>query len=169
MFKIILMIVILILIFIGLYIYNAYQKMKDLSDNINTSKEKIKELLDKKLDLMEKLAKNSKDKDLKVMLKKETNSIFEMEDMLYNARWKLENLINNNKYEPKDEFRTYFDTLKGIEEEIEGLKDYYNSKVVIYNELFNVKVLNNMYKLLKLENQKKFKLRKIESYEILKD
>ena len=53
------MIVILILIFIGLYIYNAYQKMKDLSDNINTSKEKIKELLDKKLDLMEKLAKKN--------------------------------------------------------------------------------------------------------------
>ena len=59
--------------------------------------------------------------------------------------------------------------LKILEEDLEGLKDYYNSKVIIYNEKYLNKLFCKIYKMLKLEKQKKFKLRKIESFEILKD
>lgn len=167
--KYVIIILVLLIIFVILYIYNNYQKIKDILENINVSKEKIDELLDKKKELLENLVKDAKDKDLKIMLKEETNDIFSKENVLYNVRWKLEELITDKKYNPKDEFKTYYERLKVLEEDLEGLKDYYNSKVIIYNEKYLNKLFCKIYKMLKLEKQKKFKLRKIESFEILKD
>ena len=167
--KYVIIIFVLLVIFTILYIYDNYQKIKDILENINTSKDKIDEVLNNKKELLENLVKDSKDKDLKIMLKEETNDIFSKEDMLYNVRWKLEELITDKKYSPKDEFKTYYERLKILEEDLEGLKDYYNSKVIIYNEKYLNKLFCKIYKMLKLEKQKKFKLRKIESFEILKD
>ena len=103
------------------------------------------------------------------MLKEEATDIFSKEDILFNVRWKIESLINNNKYTPQNECASFYERLKTLEEDLEGLKDYYNSKVILYNEKYLNKVFCNIYKMLKLEKQKKFKLRKIESFEILKD
>lgn len=167
--KYVIIIFVLLVIFTILYIYDNYQKIKDILENINTSKDKIDEVLNNKKELLENLVKDAKDKDLKIMLKEETNDIFSKEDMLYNVRWKLEELITDKKYSPKDEFKTYYERLKILEEDLEGLKDYYNSKVIIYNEKYLNKLFCKIYKMLKLEKQKKFKLRKIESFEILKD
>lgn len=169
MLKYLIIILILLVVFVILYIYDNYQKLLDILENINTSKEKIDEILDKKKMFLEDLVKESKEKELKIMLKEETPDIFSKEDLLFNIRWKIENLINNNKYTPQNECAGYYDRLKVLEEELEGLKDYYNSKVILYNEKFLNKFFCNIYKLLKLEKQKKFKLRKIESFEILKD
>ncbi len=167
--KYVIIIFVLLVIFTILYIYDNYQKIKDILENINTSKDKIDEVLNNKKELLENLVKDAKDKDLKIMLKEETNDIFSKEDVLYNVRWKLEELITDKKYSPKDEFKTYYERLKILEEDLEGLKDYYNSKVIIYNEKYLNKLFCKIYKMLKLEKQKKFKLRKIESFEILKD
>lgn len=167
--KYVIIIFVLLVIFTILYIYDNYQKIKDILENINTSKDKIDEVLNNKKELLENLVKDAKDKDLKILLKEETNDIFSKEDMLYNVRWKLEELITDKKYSPKDEFKTYYERLKILEEDLEGLKDYYNSKVIIYNEKYLNKLFCKIYKMLKLEKQKKFKLRKIESFEILKD
>lgn len=168
--KYLIIIVVLAIIFIILYIYNNYQKIKDLLDNITISKGKINDVLDNKKDLLEKLAKDSKNKDLKIMLKlKEDIDIFDKEDILFNARWNLESLINDKKYNPVSENKEYYEKLTELEEDLEGLKDYYNSKVVKYNEKYLNKLFSNVYKLLKLEKQKKFKLRKVENFEILKD
>ena len=134
--KYVIIIFVLLVIFTILYIYDNYKKIKDILENINTSKDKIDEVLNNKKELLENLVKDAKDKDLKIMLKEETNDIFSKEDMLYNVRWKLEELITDKKYSPKDEFKTYYERLKILEEDLEGLKDYYNSKVIIYNEKY---------------------------------
>ena len=167
--KYLIIILVLLIIFVILYIYDNYQKLLDILENINTSKEKIDEILDKKKTFLEDLVKEAKEKELKIMLKEEATDIFSKEDILFNVRWKIESLINNNKYTPQNECASYYERLKTLEEDLEGLKDYYNSKVILYNEKYLNKVFCNIYKMLKLEKQKKFKLRKIESFEILKD
>jgi len=167
--KYLIIILVLLIIFVILYIYDNYQKLLDILENINTSKGKIDEILDKKKEYLEKLSNDSKEKELKIMLKEETTNIFSKEDMLFNVRWKLEDLINDKKYTPEKEYKDYYERLKTLEEDLEGLKDYYNSKVILYNEKYLNKVFCNIYKMLKLDKQKKFKLRKIESFEILKD
>lgn len=169
MLKYIIIIVILILIFIGLLVYSKYQKIKDLEENINICKNKIRELLNKKRDYLKTLAEDAKEKDLKILLKEENIDMFQEEDLLFEARWKLDDLINDQKYTPKQENETYYLRIKEIEEDLDGLKDYFNSKVITYNEMFENKLFKPIYKLFKLEHQKQFKLRKIESYEILKD
>ena len=169
MLKYLIIIFVLLIIFVILYIYDNYQKILYILENINTSKEKINEILDKKKDLLEKLSKDSKEKELKIMLKEETSDIFSKENVLFNVRWKLEDLITDKKYTPENEYKEYYEKLKTLEEDLEGLKDYYNSKVILYNEKYLNKVFCNIYKMLKLDKQKKFKLRKIESFEILKD
>ena len=147
--KYVIIIFVLLVIFTILYIYDNYQKIKDILENINTSKDKIDEVLNNKKELLENLVKDAKDKDLKIMLKEETNDIFSKEGMLYNVRWKLEELITDKKYSPKDEFKTYYERLKILEEDLEGLKDYYNSKVIIYNEKYLNKLFCKIYKMLK--------------------
>jgi len=169
LFKYLIIILVLLILFVILYIYDNYQKLLEILENINKSKEKIDEILDKKKEYLEKLTKDSKEKELKIILKKDTSDIFLKEDVLFDVNWKLESLIKDLKYKPENEYKECYEKLKILEEDLEGLKDYYNSKVILYNEKYLNKFFNNIYKILKLEKQKKFKLRKIESFEILKD
>ncbi len=170
MLKYIIIIIVLIIIFIVLYIIDNYKKIKELEKNINISLDKIKELLIKKEDLLEKIVKDTKVKELKVLIKiKDDEDIFELEKTLYDVRWKLNTLVNEEKYKPIKEFLDYYNNLNTVEESLEGLKDYYNSKVLIYNEKYLNKLFKNIYKLLKLEQKKSFKLRKIDDYNILRN
>ena len=75
----------------------------------------------------------------------------------------LENPKNNKK------FKNEIIKLNEIDDDIEGLKDYYNANVINYNEIFLKKPMNLIYKLLKFTQYKSFKLRKIDDYEILKN
>src|SRR5574344_613659 len=121
MLKYIIIIIVLIIIFIVLYIIDNYKKIKELEKNINISLEKIN--------------KDTKVKELKVLIKiKDDEDIFELEKTLYDVRWKLNTLVNEEKYKPIKEFLDYYNNLNTVEESLEGLKDYYNSKVLIYNE-----------------------------------
>ena len=56
-----------------------------------------------------------------------------------------------------------------IEEKLEGLKDYYNSNSIKYNELLYKKPFNYIYKLFKLDAKNTFKIQVSEELEILKN
>ena len=59
--------------------------------------------------------------------------------------------------------------IRDLEEELDGLKDYYNANVLDYNEIFLKKYFNKIFKLLKFDSYKAFKIRKLEEYEIFKN
>lgn len=160
---------ILLIIFI-LVILNNYSKLKQLSEVCDISKDKLLDSLNEKKGLLIKLKDESKNKELiKIINFDEEENIFELEKVLFDARWNLNKLIENKKIKLKKELTEILNNLNKIEEDIEGLKDYYNSKAITYNEKFFKKPFNFFYKLFKVEQKKIFTLRKIDDYEILKD
>ena len=56
-----------------------------------------------------------------------------------------------------------------LEENLDGLKDYYNANVLNYNEIFLKRYFNKLFRLLKFVDYKSFKIRKLEEYEIFKN
>ena len=59
--------------------------------------------------------------------------------------------------------------LNVLEENLDGLKDYYNANVLNYNEIFLKGYLNKLFRVLKFGDRKSFKVRKLEEYEIFKN
>ena len=59
--------------------------------------------------------------------------------------------------------------LNVLEENIDGLKDFYNANVLNYNEIFLKSYLNKVYRFFKFNDYKSFKIRKLEEYEIFKN
>ena len=159
-------VVIAVIVFIVL---NNYNKLKDLNNSLIAGEEMLLKTLNTKKDLLNKVKETSKNKELIKAMNFESNlNIFELEKTLFEVKWNLNKLINEKKYTPKKDVISTLDAINKTEEEIEGLKDYYNSKAITYNEFYYKKPFTTLYKLLKLEQKKTFSLRKIEDYEILK-
>lgn len=159
-----------IVLVLGLFFLNNYFKLKELNNFCNVSQERLFEVLNKKKNLLEKLKDQTKNKNLIKLLNIEENlDVFQLEKALFDVRWNLNKLIEEEKIKIKKESKTIITSLNEIEDEIEGLKDYYNSKAITYNEKYFKKPFYFLFKLFKLEDKKTFSLRKIENYEILKD
>lgn len=120
---------------------------------------------------IEELKKMNKENSIlnKLLNIEENLDVFQLEKALFDVRWNLNKLIEEEKIKIKKESKTIITSLNEIEDEIEGLKDYYNSKAITYNEKYFKKPFYFLFKLFKLEDKKTFSLRKIENYEILKD
>lgn len=161
--------IILVILIVTLIFYINKKKLDEINNNIIICHNKMDESLDEKQKLIDKIAKKAKNKDILKLIKQETDTIFEKEKNLFDAKWNLNKLINEDKFKPTKEDKKIIQSLNELEETIEGLKDFYNSKVSIYNYRLNKKPLCYLYKLLKLENKKSFSLKRIENYEILKD
>lgn len=159
----------LIIIVLGIIILINYLKLKDLNDTIKICENKIKENLDEKKELLDKVTKSCKNKELAKIEVREEIDIFEFDNTLYDIRNKINTLINDKKYKPKKEIIEVIKELNDVDDNIEGLIDYYNSKVSMYNSKYEVKPFNFIYKILKLPVFETFKVKKIVNYEILKD
>lgn len=161
------LLIIVILVFIAL---NNLSKLKELMNTIDICSGKLEETLEEKKELLTKLSEETKNKDLiKLINIKDNLDIFELEKSLFDTKWGLNKLIANKKLKVKKDASIILTNLNKIEDDIEGLKDYYNSKAITYNEKYFKKPFNIIYKLLKYEQKKTFTIRKIDDYEIMKD
>ena len=147
-------IILLLVIFFFIVLFN-YFKLKDFRTSIETCCDNINELLNTKHELINKL------------LKKIDNEKFnDKEDALFNISFEINKYLKDSKnVEFKDEIRE----LNVLEENLDGLKDFYNTNVINYNEIFLNKVFNKIFILLKFDVYKSFKIRKLEEYEIFKN
>ena len=142
-------------------VFIKYKKLEDLENAIITCEDNLENHLKEKNEIIKKVIKDINDEELNKFTYNEKETIHEKEDNL--NKYLLENPKKNKK------FKKEIIKLNEIDDNIEGLKDYYNANVINYNELFLKKPMNLIYKLLKFTQYKSFKLRKIDDYEILKN
>ena len=163
-------IIIIITIILALLavVFIKYKKLEDLENAIMTCEDNLENHLKEKNEIIKEVIKDINDEELHKFTYNEEETIHEKEDNLFNIRWDINKyLLENPKNNKK--FKNEIIKLNEIDDDIEGLKDYYNANVINYNEIFLKKPMNLIYKLLKFTQYKSFKLRKIDDYEILKN
>lgn len=163
-----LIIIILIILILLAIIFIKYKKLKDLENAIITCENNLENQLNQKKEIIEKVIKSINNEELNKFTYNEEETIHEKEDNLFNIRWDINKYLLENP-KKSNKFKNNIIKLNEIDDNIEGLKDYYNANVINYNELYLKKPTNIIYKLLKFTPYKSFKLRKIDDYEILKN
>lgn len=168
--------IIFILILIILLVITNYLKLRVLKQNIDICSNNIEKVLLNKKNLIDKLIKNFDEKKINDLYSQFSDelTLFEKEELLFNLNWEINKYIRDNKLQEdtgfaSDENNQIIKDLLVIEEEIEGLEEYFNSNVVNYNENYYKKPFTFIYNILKFDPKKGFKLRKLEEYEILKN
>ena len=159
--------VVLILVICIFIIIFKYVKLKDIRNSIDICASSIEELLSKKLELVNNLLNDMKNDDLKNSFSyDEEASLYEKEDSLFNISFEINKLIKEGK---SKKLKEKVKELNEMEENLDGLKDFYNTNVLSYNEIFLKKYANKLFKLLKFDSYKSFKIRKLEEYEVFKN
>ena len=159
--------VVLILVICIFIIIFKYVKLKDIRNSIDICASSIEELLSKKLELVNNLLNDMKNDDLKNSFSyDEEASLYEKEDSLFNISFEINKLIKEGK---SKKLKEKVKELNEMEENLDGLKDFYNTNVLSYNEIFKKKYANKLFKLLKFDSYKSFKIRKLEEYEVFKN
>ncbi len=163
-------IIIIITIILALLaiVFIKYKKLEDLENAIITCEDNLENHLKEKNEIIKEVIKDINDEELNKFTYNEEETIHEKEDNLFNIRWDINKYLLENPKKNK-KFKKEIIKLNEIDDDIEGLKDYYNANVINYNEIFLKKPMNLIYKLLKFTQYKSFKLRKIDDYEILKN
>jgi len=163
-------IIIIITIILALLaiVFIKYKKLEDLENAIITCEDNLENHLKEKNEIIKEVIKDINDDELNKFTYNEEETIHEKEDNLFNIRWDINKYLLENPKKNK-KFKKEIIKLNEIDDDVEGLKDYYNANVINYNELFLKKPMNLIYKLLKFTQYKSFKLRKIDDYEILKN
>lgn len=149
-------------------VFIKYKKLEDLENAIITCEDNLENHLKEKNEIIKEVIKDINDEELNKFTYNEEETIHEKEDNLFNIRWDINKYLLENPKKNK-KFKKEIIKLNEIDDDIEGLKDYYNANVINYNEIFLKKPMNLIYKLLKFTQYKSFKLRKIDDYEILKN
>ena len=159
-------VVLILVIFIVIVIFK-YVKLKDVQKSIEMCIKSIDELLNKKLELVNSLLKDIDNKNIEEKFSyNEDASLYEREDILFNTSFEINKYIKEKKIK---KLMPKVQDLNNLEEDIDGLKDYYNANVLNCNDIFLKKNLNKLFKLLKFDSYKSFKIRKLEEYEIFKN
>ncbi len=163
-------IIIIITIILALLaiVFIKYKKLEDLENAIITCEDNLENHLKEKNEIIKEVIKDINDEELNKFTYNEEETIHEKEDNLFNIRWDINKYLLENPKKNK-KFKKEIIKLNEIDDDIEGLKDYYNANVINYNEIFLKKPMNLIYKILKFTQYKSFKLRKIDDYEILKN
>lgn len=156
----------LVVIVLG-YLFFKYSKLKDINNSIEIASESINAVLDKKLELVNELLKDVKDKKIKEKFEYSGDfSLYEKENALFNVSFDINKYVKDKKIvKLKDKVKE----LNVLEENLDGLKDYYNANVLNYNEIFLKRYFNKLFRFLKFGDYKSFKIRKLEEYEIFKN
>ena len=141
--------------------------LQEVEKKHNITEEKISEILKTKKDNLDKISRDMDDKKLINKLKEDNDNLFKFEQNLYDVKFEIKKRISNDEYTPSEELKKLLDDID-LEEKLEGLKDYYNSNSIKYNELLYKKPFNYIYKLFKLDAKNTFKIQVSEELEILK-
>lgn len=160
-------IIILILLVGGFIIFLKVSKLNDIKKALDICASNINEFLNKKLELINILLKDIDNKKIKKDFSYSDDfNIYEKEEALFNVSWNIYKYIkDNNITKLKDKAKE----LNVLEENLDGLKDFYNANVLNYNEIFLKKSFNKIFRIFKFEDYKSFKIRKLEEYEIFKN
>ena len=157
-------IIILILIGILLIVRNIFI-LKDIDMRLDACSGSLFEILDLKKELLDQLIKSSKNKNNKALFDTiNTEDLFEYDDALFDAF----NVLKDDKTISKKKVELLKD-IKSKDEEIDGLKDFYNINVNKFNSVFSKKPLNILYKVFKFQKKEAFKIRNTSDLNILKD
>lgn len=157
----------LLLVIVLGYLFFKYSKLKDINNSIEIASESINAVLDKKLELVNELLKDVKDKKIKEKFEYSDDfSLYEKENALFNVSFDINKYVKDKKIvKLKDKVKE----LNVLEENLDGLKDYYNANVLNYNEIFLKRYFNKLFRFLNFGDYKSFKIRKLEEYEIFKN
>lgn len=163
-------IIILIIFIILIFIFFKFIKLKDIREALDISIIKVEDILKEKLDLVNTLLKDVKDEKIKSKFKyKDDDSLVDREDSLFDISFNINKYFKDNSNKSNDKIKTNIHKLNILEEELDGLKDFYNANILDYNEIYLKKYLNKIFKFLKFNEYKPFKIRKLEEYEIFKN
>ena len=159
-------ILVLVLIFGFGFLFLKYSKLKDINNSLLICMDGIDDVLVKKLELVNELLKDIKNEKITRKFEySEEMSLYENEDALFNVSFDINKFVKEGKNKKlKEKVRA----LNILEENLDGLKDYYNANVLNYNEIFLKRYFNKIFRFLKFEDYKSFKIRKLEEYEIFK-
>lgn len=163
-------ILLIVIIMIVILFFIGYQKIKDLNKNIDICNSDIEEIIDKKKNLINDIIKSLNSKKLKNIFNyKEELDIFSKEKLLFDTKWEINKYLNGKKKINDKEVFVLLKDIDCLDEDLEGLKNYYNANANRYNAIYNKKFFNIIYKIMKFKEKEVFELRKLEDYDILKD
>lgn len=159
--------IIIIVFLLALFLFLKVSKLKDINKSLEICSSKINDVLEEKLNLVNKLLKNIKEEKIKKeFVYSDDYNIYEKENALFNVSFNINKYVKDNNIK---KLKKQVHELNVLEESLDGLKDFYNSNVLNYNELFLKRYLNKFYRLMKFKDYKSFKIRKLEEYEIFKN
>lgn len=160
-------IIIIIVFLLALFLFLKVSKLKDINKSLEICSSKINDVLEEKLNLVNKLLKNIKEEKIKKeFVYSDDYNIYEKENALFNVSFNINKYVKDNNIK---KLKKQVHELNILEENLDGLKDFYNSNVLNYNELFLKRFLNKFYRLMKFKDYKSFKIRKLEEYEIFRN
>lgn len=167
--------VIAILIVLAMMIIIKINKINDLKENLKISQKNISTLLNKKYNILNSVTKFlSKNFEIELEtieknnLEEEYN--IELDKNLSLLVKKFYDLVEENDKLKKEKKITLFKTnLKDIDENIYGLKSYYNDNSEKINNLFSKPLYKILLSITKTSKYKKFDTKKEAELEILKD
>ncbi len=171
-------IIVLLLVICIAILFFKYTKLKDISESIDICAASIDSALENKHKLVKELLKQINNEDItKKFTYNKDDSIYDRENALFDVSFELNKYIKDLKLTKgkkknsiiTDELLANIKQLNEMEEDIDGLKDFYNTNVLNYNEVFLKKNYHKIFELLKLPSYKSFKIRKLEEYEIFKN
>ena len=161
--------ILLIICVMAAFLFFKIVKLKDIKESLDISIIKIEDILNNKLELVHKLLDNVEDKKIKLKFKyDEKDSLINREDSLFDVCFNINKYFKdtNNK---NDKVLDNLSELNLLEEELDGLKDFYNANILDYDEIFLKRYLHIIFVKLKFSDYKPFKIRKLEEYEIFKN
>lgn len=141
--------------------------LKEKEEKLDISLEKIEELVNNKDENVNKILDIISDDKLRARYVKSDN-VIDNENNIFSLYWDIKKYLKEKNIN-NDEINNIVKEIDKYEDDLEGLKDFYNSSVNIYNNYFYKKPFNIVYKVFRYNEKQKFISKKIESYEILKD
>ena len=160
--------IVIIFLMFGFF-FLKYNKLKDINNSLDIVKDNINILLTEKLKLVEVLLNDIKNDSIKEKFSYNNDlSIYERENTLFLVSFDINKFVKDENIKNKKILQKIKD-LNSLEENLDGLKDFYNANVLNYNEIFLKRFLNKIFRRLKFEDYKSFKIRKLEEYEIFKN
>ncbi len=161
--------ILIIVILIGLVIFFRISDLKDINKNLDIAKDRVRDLLNKKKGLILELKDLlEKKKVSNIYIKDDDTDILSLDDSLVKASSKIQE-FKEEDFSDYKKAKPILKKLALLEDDIDGLKDYYNTYANKYNLHYERKPFIYIYKLFKFEKLELFKQKKLEQYEILKE
>ena len=160
----ILVILFLLILLFGIFFYTKYNNLSDINKKLEISLEKIQELVSFKKNKVKEILDIIKEEKYNYRYEHISDNFIEEENEIFILFWDLKKEFKTNK-----KVRIIVNEVEKYENDLEGLKDYYNCNVNLYNELYKKIPFNLLFKVLKFDNKRAFESKKIEEFEILKD